>query len=170
MQDRARHVTPSEVGKAARRRKLLLRLPAAWVFVLLYFAGVGLQLRVPVNVSSPVTSRVIRIAGSLVLATGVGFTTWSLLLFRRAATRTVSGKRLKVLVTGGPYRFTRNPTYIALILDYLGEEGLFVQIWPLPFLPLAVAYLNFFVIRAEEASLMALDGYRQYCASVRRWM
>jgi protein-S-isoprenylcysteine O-methyltransferase Ste14 len=39
--------------------------------------------------------------------------------------------------------------YVGLILLYIGETGLLVQVWPLFFLPLAVVYVNWFVIPVE---------------------
>ena len=103
-------------------------------------------------------------------AVGAGLAASSLFMFHRAATTTVPGETSRMLMTGGPYRLTRNPMYVGLILLYIGETGLLVQVWPLFFLPLAVVYVNWFVIPVEEASLKMFDGYGQYCARVRRWI
>jgi protein-S-isoprenylcysteine O-methyltransferase Ste14 len=48
------------------------------------------------------------------------------------------------------------------------HKGLLVQIWPLLFLPLAVATSTGLSFLFEEAVLNVLDEYRQYCARVRR--
>jgi protein-S-isoprenylcysteine O-methyltransferase Ste14 len=101
---------------------------------------------------------------------GASLAAWGLLLFRKAATTTVPGEAAKELVTRGPYRLTRNPMYVGLALAYLGEAGLLVQAWPLLFLPLAVAYVNWFVIPVEEATLRRIEGYAKYRAAVRRWV
>jgi protein-S-isoprenylcysteine O-methyltransferase Ste14 len=145
-------------------------MPVPWVFVLAYLVGVGLQLLVPVHVSSSTASVVIQIAGGVAFASGAGLAGWSLLIFRRAATTTVPGETSRALVTRGSYRRTRNPMYVGLVLAYLGEEGLLTQMWPLLFLPLAVAYVNWFVIPVEEVALRVFDGYAEYCAGVRRWI
>lgn len=147
-----------------------MHMPVPWVFVLTYLMGVGLQLLVPVHASSATTSLVVRIAGGVVFAVGAGLAASSLFMFHRAATTTVPGETSRMLMTGGPYRLTRNPMYVGLILLYIGETGLLVQVWPLFFLPLAVVYVNWFVIPVEEASLKMFDGYGQYCARVRRWI
>jgi protein-S-isoprenylcysteine O-methyltransferase Ste14 len=75
-------------------------------------------------------------------------------------------------VTSGPYRFTRNPMYVGLTCVYLGEAGLLKQIWPVLFLPLMIAYLNWTVIPLEEGKLTeAFRGdYLEYRSRVRRWI
>jgi protein-S-isoprenylcysteine O-methyltransferase Ste14 len=71
----------------------------------------------------------------------------------------------------GPYRFTRNPMYVELIVAYLGEAGLMKQIWPVVLLPFMVAYLNWTVIRLEESKLEEAfhEEFIQYRLRVRRW-
>jgi hypothetical protein len=95
-----------------------------------------------------------------------------LLIFRKPRTTTVPGKASSVLVTWGPYRFTRNPMYVSLLLAYLGEAGILRQIWPVALLPLVLAYLNWIVIPVEEAKLSQVFGeaYETYRARVRRWI
>ena len=74
-------------------------------------------------------------------------------------------------MTWGPYRFTRNPMYVGLVLAYLGEAGLLKQIWPVLLLPFTVAYLNWTVIPLEEAKLDEAfhDEFGRYRSRVRRW-
>jgi protein-S-isoprenylcysteine O-methyltransferase Ste14 len=74
-------------------------------------------------------------------------------------------------VTAGPYRFTRNPMYVGLVLAYLGEQGMLLQVWPLLLLVLTVVYVNWFVIPVEETSLRSFGPvYDAYRARVRRWI
>lgn len=145
-------------------------MPVPWVFVAAYLLGAGLQLLSPARLNSPGAALAIRIAGCALFLTGAGLAAWAMLLFRRAATTTVPGEPAKQLVTRGPYRLTRNPMYAGLVLAYLGEAGLLDQAWPVLFLPLAVAYVNWFVIPVEEATLEQVNGYRNYRAKVRRWL
>jgi protein-S-isoprenylcysteine O-methyltransferase Ste14 len=153
-----------------RPRQPFLHMPVPWVFIAGYLLGVGVQLLVPVHLSAPAAALALRVAGGVLFLTGAGFMAWPLLMFRKAATTTVPGQTPNELVTTGPYRLTRNPMYVGLVLAYLGEAGLLVQTWPLLFLPLAVAYVNWFVIPVEEATLRRFDGYAKYAASVRRWV
>lgn len=75
-------------------------------------------------------------------------------------------------VERGPYRFSRNPMYLAIILAYLGGTMMVGSIWPLATLIAPVAILSGIVIPFEEASMSARFGetYREYCARVRRWI
>lgn len=151
--------------------RFLLHVPVPWVFVLTYLVGVALE-RVHPRTVSPTAALVSTIAGYVLFAVGAIIAGWGLVLFSRAKTTTVPGKLSGKLVTWGPYRFTRNPMYVGLILAYLGEAGLLKQIWPVVLLPLTVAYLNWTVIPVEEAKLEEgfPDEYGKYRLRVRRWL
>jgi len=89
----------------------------------------------------------------------------------RARTNIDPYKPSTALVTGGPYRFTRNPIYVAMTLLYVGAALSFRIIPALILLPVALLLLQFGVIRREERYLEAKfgDRYREYRSSVRRW-
>ncbi len=76
------------------------------------------------------------------------------------------------LVIHGPFRLSRNPIYLGLLLALLAV-GLGLGSWLL--LPLAaifVAYLNRWQIAAEERAMAARFGpqFQRYCRRVRRWL
>jgi protein-S-isoprenylcysteine O-methyltransferase Ste14 len=146
-------------------------VPVPWVFVLTYLVGVALELAWPPGLL-PAALPGIGVAGGVLFAVGAAVAGWGLLTFRRARTTTVPGKASAVLVTWGPYRFTRNPMYVGLVLAYLGEAGILHQTWPVVLLPLTVAYVNWIVIPVEEAKLKEVfgDEYERYRAGVRRWV
>jgi len=83
--------------------------------------------------------------------------------------------RLKVrraLTTTGPYRFTRNPIYIANTLLLLSAACMSELVW---FCPLMLAYalgVYALVVRHEEARLRRRYGaaYGEYCRQVPRWL
>ncbi len=81
-------------------------------------------------------------------------------------------KPTNALVSNGPFRFSRNPMYVALILVYLIISLILNTFWPLVFLPGALLLMYFGVIKREEAYLEGLFGqdYRQYRDRVRRWL
>jgi protein-S-isoprenylcysteine O-methyltransferase Ste14 len=150
--------------------RLLLYVPVPWVFVLTYLLGAVLE-HVHHGTTSRTAASVSTTAGTVLFAVGAIIAGWGLVLFRKAKTTTVPGKLSGKLVTWGPYRFTRNPMYVGLVLAYLGEAGLLKQIWPVVLLPLTVTYLNWIVIPVEEAKLEEVfhEEYKQYCLQVRRW-
>ncbi|MGA2439805.1 MAG: isoprenylcysteine carboxylmethyltransferase family protein [Tepidisphaeraceae bacterium] len=76
------------------------------------------------------------------------------------------------LVTSGPYRFSRNPLSVSLLLLYLGLAFQINSSWPLIlFLPLLIVN-HYGVVLREERYLEAKfgDPYRNYRAAVRRWI
>ena len=151
--------------------RLVIRVPVPWVFVLTYLAGVGLEYAWPLGWAIAALPGA-RIVGVALLSVGAALAGWGLLTFRRARTTTVPGQASSQLVTWGPFRFTRNPMYVGLIVAYLGEAGVLQQVWPLLLLPLTVAYLNWVVIPVEESKLTEVFGvaYEQYRGHVRRWL
>jgi len=150
--------------------RFLLHVPVPWVFVLTYLLGVALE-HVHDATISATAALVSRTAGAVLFALGAVIAGCGLVLFAKARTTTVPGKLSGKLVTWGPYRFTRNPMYVGLVLAYLGEAGLLKQVWPVVLLPFTIAYLNWTVIPVEEAKLEEVFPYeyKQYRLQVRRW-
>jgi len=151
--------------------RLLIHVPVPWVFVLTYLVGAGVQYAWSPHLAT-VALPGIRIMGGVLFGIGSAIAGWGLLTFRSARTTTVPGRVSSQLVTWGPYRFSRNPMYVGLVLAYLGEAGILRQIWPVFLLPLTVAYINWVVIPVEEGKLKEVfrEEYEQYRARVRRWV
>ncbi len=107
-----------------------------------------------------------------VFALGLLLLLWSARTFARRGENIRIEKPTNSLVTSGPFRFSRNPIYLALTLAYIGLSLVFNSYWPLPFLPLVLVIMHFGVIRREETYLEELFGqdYRDYRARVRRWL
>jgi len=151
--------------------RLLLRIPVPWVFVLSYLVGLLFEYVLPFDSVSPQASIYIKVCGGLVFLAGVLLASWSLLIFYKVRTTTTPGEHSKILITKGPYRYSRNPMYISLVLAYLGEAGFLVHAWPVIVLPLLLLYLNRVVIPLEE-KILANDfhgEYEAYCHKVPRW-
>jgi len=81
-------------------------------------------------------------------------------------------QRSRVLLEDGPFRFTRNPLYVGLILFYAGISFGMRAVWPLLFLPIVVIALHHLAILPEEHYLEHRfgDEYRAYKARVHRWI
>jgi len=158
--------------KELKFTQILLKIPVPWVFVLTYLIGILLQLILPFNPPSPEVLSYMKIIGYVLFAIGVVFASWSLIIFHKARTTTTPGEKSKKLVTWGPYRLTRNPMYVSLILAYLGEAGFLAQFWPVLVLPLMLVYVNWTVIPLEENILKKdfKEEYEDYCSHVRRWL
>jgi len=76
------------------------------------------------------------------------------------------------IVTGGPYRFTRNPMYLSLCLLNLGIGLMLRDLVPVFLTLVLVAVLQTGVIVREERYLEAKFGevYASYRRRVRRWI
>ena len=76
------------------------------------------------------------------------------------------------LITGGPFKFSRNPAYVALVLLYLGAAVAVDSAWVVAMVVPAVAALHYGVIVREERYLERIfgDDYRWYRSRVRRWL
>lgn len=90
----------------------------------------------------------------------------------RAGTRPEPWKPTRALVTGGPYRFTRNPMYLGFSLIYLATAVLANSGWSMALLPPVLATMLLGVIVREERYLAARFGeeYTAYQRRVRRWL
>jgi protein-S-isoprenylcysteine O-methyltransferase Ste14 len=111
--------------------------------------------------------------GSFIIATGIAIGLASVYSFRQAKTTVLpAGRPTTAIVENGPYRFTRNPMYVAMSCAYIGLSLLLNSMWALLLLPFVVIAVDLFVIRREERYLTAKFGepYGEYCARVRRWL
>lgn len=98
---------------------------------------------------------------------------WAYALFRIGGTELDPvSETNRLLVTHGPYAFTRNPMYLGLTVAALGM-AIWVGAWPMLLAPLAVfATANFAHIPFEEAKMRRQFGeaYDAYVRRVRRWL
>jgi protein-S-isoprenylcysteine O-methyltransferase Ste14 len=91
----------------------------------------------------------------------------------RAAGTPVPGDRpTTAIVRAGPYRYSRNPIYLAFSLLHLGVASWLNSLWLLVSLLPALALMSFVVIPREERYLEMrfASEYLPYKAAVRRWL
>ena len=113
-----------------------------------------------------------RVGGATFVAAGTLLCLWSIGLFWRARTSLVPIKPGTALVIAGPYRFTRNPMYLGLLLVYVGMALWMNILWGLILLPVVVAVVQRLVIQKEERYLERKFGaeFLHYKTRVRRWL
>ncbi len=108
------------------------------------------------------------------MVVGVLFDVIALFGFGRSRTtlNPINPGAATTLVTGGVFRWTRNPMYLGLLL--LLCAWAFKLTHPIAALcvPFFVLYMNRFQIAPEERALSSLFGteYETYKSSVRRWI
>lgn len=97
---------------------------------------------------------------------------WGLWTLRRFNTSPEFGEPVKAIVQEGPYRFTRNPLYVALTLVLAGLALALDNAWMALGVPLLVLALDRLVIAREEPFLRGKFGaeYEAYSRKVRRWL
>lgn len=148
----------------APKRKIL---PPVWL--LLFVLMVFLVDRVlPLMALPPMLQQ---LATPLVLA-GLLVIGWPALAFVQKKTGLVPFSKATSLVTGGLYRFTRNPMYLGMLMILLGAAlkfGSIGALLPVPFFPLVMQQR--FIIPEERFLLETFgDEYRAYRQQVRRWL
>lgn len=123
----------------------------------------------PREISWPAWSRWLGVA---VFILAFGLSVWSVRTFRSHGTVVKPTGDTTEVVTSGPFKYTRNPMYLSLIVIYLGGMLLFRLPWALVLLvPLFLA-LHFGIILPEEKYLESKfgDDYIAYKRRTRRWL
>lgn len=92
---------------------------------------------------------------------------WLVRTMRGVATTIRIDKPVSSLVQNGPFRYSRNPGYVALAMIYAGIAVLRNALWAILLLPLVV-----YVIQREERYLERTFGeeYLNYKTRVQRWV
>jgi protein-S-isoprenylcysteine O-methyltransferase Ste14 len=144
-------------------------VPPPLIYIAFFLVAVGLQRYVPVP---PLPIEIGRALSVGLVLLFLWLSAWSVKRFWSSGTSIVPVRPTAALVTEGPYRFTRNPMYLGLLLLYVGVACGLGLVWPLALAPVLVWVIGSAVIRREERYLTRKfgDTYRQYQTRVRRWL
>lgn len=152
------------------------RWTVAWagtaILFLTLYAGVPLAgLAIDHALNIPALPLPIRIVGPFLIVAGAAGLTWCFLLFARAGGTPNPILPPRELVTGGPYRWTRNPIAGSHFLAVLGLAIAVGSVGAV-FLTLLLGIPADFLTRREERVLESKFGkaYRLYRAAVPRWI
>lgn len=108
-----------------------------------------------------------------VIAAGAGLYGWCVWAFA-AVGRGTPGPwdAPRRVVAAGPYRWVRNPIYLAALLIVLGEAWLFGSLWLLAYAGGMAVSFHLFVTGYEERVLARRFGgsYQEYRRAVPRWL
>jgi protein-S-isoprenylcysteine O-methyltransferase Ste14 len=139
------------------------------IFAAFLLLGAGLELMWP---SGFVPELARYIGGFVLIPLGVALMAAAMGRFRRAGTAVETWRPSTAVVREGPYAYSRNPIYVAMISIHIGIGVAADSLWILGLLLPVLALLRWGVIAAEERYMEAKFGadYRDYKASVRRWL
>ena len=111
-------------------------------------------------------------AGTVVISLAVYIAAISFHEFRKNGVSIDPKKVPSVLITTGPFRYSRNPLYLALCLMELGIGVLLDNVWIFGLLIVVIIVLTYTAISSEERTLSEQFGkeYLKYASEVRRWL
>ena len=150
-----------------------VRVPPPLVALLTMVAGYGLERVVPLATATAIPPLVRYGVGGFIVAGSVAaLSVWPIILFRRSGQDPRPWTPTPELLVEGPYRYTRNPMYLMMLLVCAGAAFLLASAWILCLTPLCGVIIDRTAIRHEEAYLERKFGerYRRYCDRVRRWI
>ena len=140
---------------------------------LVYLAAIALGVLLhgawPLRLLSPAVSTP---AGAITVLAAIALFISAVRTMRVAGTPVPGDRPTTAIVRAGPYRYSRNPIYLAFSLLQLGLACWVNSLWLLVTLIPAVALMSFLVIPREERylELRFPAEYRTYKLAVRRWL
>ena len=144
-----------------------VRLPPPVLVGLLLALAWGLHRLAPVPIGPPLPD-----FGALVLFAALALIGWAVLVLVRAGNDPRPDRPDAAMVLAGPYRFSRNPIYLGLLVAMAGFALRWGDLWGWLALPLGHLLLDRLVVAKEEAYLATRFGaaYDAYRSRVRRWL
>lgn len=161
-----------DTGTQASSRARLARVPAPLYFSVCFGAGGGLQHLLGLPTPADAWAGTFHLVGTVLANAALLLVLASLALFAAARTTLLPGGSASRLVTGGPFRISRNPMYLSLVLAYAGIALMLDLPWALALLPVPALLAQRVQIPFEEARMARLFGreYLDYRSRVRRWL
>ena len=110
--------------------------------------------------------------GILISLTGFAVIIWSMFLYKENGTPINETEKPNVMITTGPFKFTRNPIYLGELLILIGVAFIVGNL--LSFISPIVYFIsiNFYYLPEEENVMEQTFGadYLGYKHSARRWL
>ena len=120
----------------------------------------------------PLARSITLAAGGLLVVAAIALFAITLRLFRATGQHPRPWLPTPSLIVEGPYRFSRNPIYVAMTLVQIGLGLLLNNAWIVVLSAASLIAVHFIAVRPEEAYLLDRFGepYRRYLATVRRYL
>lgn len=160
------------VNDTSKDAAAILIFPPA-VPLLTILAGIAFDWLFPFN-SSLIPQAPTRywVGGGIIIAAVYLLGFQAVMAIRRSGQTENPYKKTTKIIVSGPFRLTRNPMYLQMVLACIGFAVLLSNIWILVFTPVCALALHFLVILPEESYLEKKfgDAYLDYKRRVRRWI
>jgi protein-S-isoprenylcysteine O-methyltransferase Ste14 len=149
---------------------VVVRPPIAWGIAIL--GGLALDWWVLPLPFLPDTEPPAWIVGAIVFAVGLALGFWAVATMTRAGSNVPTNRPSTTVVEAGPYRFTRNPIYLGMMVALAGMALTFDTLWLMITLVPFAFVIRYGVVAREEAYLERKFGdvYHRYRGHVRRWL
>ncbi len=156
------------MSDAADTANVIVRPPLVWGLAVL----VGLALDWPLPLPFMPAALPAGWLGGAVFALAFALAVWAIATIIRAGSNVPTNRPTTTIVIAGPYRFTRNPIYVGMMVGQLGLAIAFDSLWLLVTLVPFALVLRYGVVAREEAYLERKfgDDYRGFRSRVRRWV
>lgn len=135
-------------------------------------AAVALEFMAPLGLLGPAFAGWQAVIGGLICVVAGMLGVGGILAFKEAGTNVDPHAPSLRLTTAGPYRLTRNPMYLGMVVLQAGLGFLCALDWSLVLMAPLWAALHFGVVLREEAYLTRKFGapYTAYLGQTRRWL
>ena len=138
----------------------------------LFLGAIGIGAAIDVFWPVPMFPDILQLAVGLpLIGAGLAIMIAAMRRFSRAGTNVPTYLPTRTLVKSGPYRYSRNPIYVALALIHLGIGFSADSVWVLAMLLPVLPVIRWGVVAREERYLAGKfgDEYQRYKAAVPRW-
>jgi protein-S-isoprenylcysteine O-methyltransferase Ste14 len=148
-----------------------ITLPPPFLFFVCLGTGLLLDYFLPIDI--PGIPRTIKmIIGMFFLTASAYFALGALTVMRKNKTPFDPSKETLVIVSKGPFRFSRNPMYLSLLLLMFGVASFTFSLWYFVAVFVLFFLLGPLAVKPEEKYLTEKFGkqYTDYKNRVRRWI
>jgi protein-S-isoprenylcysteine O-methyltransferase Ste14 len=135
--------------------------------------GIGLNVLWPINLGFEIPTPHRYWIGGLIIAAAILGLGWrSVVQLRKTGQSENPWKPTTEIVQSGPFRFTRNPMYLQMLIVCFGIAVILMNLWILLLIPVCAWLLQILAIVPEEKYLEQKFGetYSAYKRRVRRWL